>query len=139
MTNLERFADMNNRRRITVVSAMTSMLENNSHPVMLRWAFNLKQYQINNNKDIKTTIDEFSDYIFYNTTIELKKEIIRIVTDLQDQFKTVDTMISFADPSANVISQFERYLRSYPQLILAKYLKNIMLYDFERTKKVTSK
>ena len=135
LTNLERFADMNNRRRITVVSAMTSMLENNSHPVMLRWAFNLKQYQINNNKDIKTTIDEFSDYIFYNTTIELKKEIIRIVTDLQDQFKTVDTMISFADPSANVISQFERYLRSYPQLILAKYLKNIMLYDFERTKK----
>ena len=135
LTNLERFTDMNNRKRITVVSAMTSMLENNSHPVMLRWAFNLKKYQIDNNKAIKTTLDEFSDYIFYNTTIELKKEIIRIVTDLQDQLKTVDTMISVADPSANVISQFERYLRSYPQLILAKYLQNIMIYDFEELKK----
>lgn len=135
LSELKRFEDMDKRSKVSVLTSVKNILEVLTRPTLLRWAHNLKEKQI---KEKRTTIsdeqiEEFYNYIFFNSTSELKREIIEIVQDMQSFFKNVDDTFDIAEPDSSFKKQFLRYLYSFPQLILAKFLKRVQEYDIMRT------
>lgn len=135
LSELKRFEDMDKRSKVSVLTSVKNSLEELTRPTLLRWAHNLKEKQI---KEKRSTIsdekiEEFYNYIFFNSTTEVKKEIIEIVQDIQSIFKNVDDTLDIAEPDSTFKKQFLRYLYCFPQLILAKFLKRVQEYDNVRT------
>ena len=93
---------MDKRSKVSVLTSVKNILEVLTRPTLLRWAHNLKEKQI---KEKRTTIsdeqiEEFYNYIFFNSTSELKREIIEIVQDMQSFFKNVDDTFDIAEPDS---------------------------------------
>ena len=50
-----------------------------------------------------------------------------------DVFASIDEIVSYAEPTRTVEGQFNRYLNTFPPIVLNKWLSQLIMYDYYRT------
>ena len=140
LTKLSYFNDLEALKKTTTIFSVKSIMDTLSRVTLLRWIYNLQVFHLKNsfvdeNNKNKLEFDTFTDKLFYMSTSSLKNGIIRLISMKYELFESIEEIMNVAEPCGSLSKQFYHYLNSFPQLILAKFLEQIIKYDYQRTSK----
>ena len=131
---LDRINDLEYSFRSVTMSSLLQLLNNLTHEELLRWYLNIKHMEIERNKiDSLIEIETITDNLYYKSDIDIRNDIIQIIKKYPEIFTSVDVIIQYAEPTHTLEGQFRRYFNSFPPIILNRWLKQIIMYDYNRT------
>lgn len=131
---LDRINDLEYSLRSVTMSSLLQLLNYLTHEELLRWYLNIKQMEFTRNKLYSSIdIETITDNVYYKSDIELKNDIIQIIKKYPEIFTSVEVIIQYAEPTNSLEGQFRRYFNSFPPIILNRWLKQIIMYDYNRT------